>query len=259
MDTQTFLRATKKLGLNASLEQIEKFQAFSALLLEHNKKVNLTAITDPKGVALKHFADSASILSVCQISLGARMIDVGTGAGFPGIPLKIMRPDLRLTLLDSSRKRTDFLLDAIEKLELSNVEICLSRAEEAAKLPEFREKFNFAVSRAVAPLNVLCELCVPFVEVGGEFFAYKSTTVKEEARAAGPIIGQLGGKIEEIKEVDFYGEMNRSIVVVKKIRSTPRVFPRKFSKIKLVAQNKKTSVVKKSAEDEAVSSQIIQN
>jgi 16S rRNA (guanine527-N7)-methyltransferase len=232
MDIEIFLACGKNLGLIFTEPQLTAFEKFSQLLIEGNKKANLTAITDPAGISVKHFADSLAIFSAFEIPQDARVIDVGTGAGFPGIPLKIFRPDLSLTLLDASQKKLNFLEAAVAELDLNNVKLIHARAEEFSRNPEFRDSFDVSVSRAVAPLPMLCEFCLPYVKVGGHFFAYKSRSAVEEVNSAQKIIKGLGGKLVEIREVKVSAEMTRNIVSIEKIAATPREFPRKFAKIK---------------------------
>lgn len=212
---------------DVSEQQKELFEKYSSLLLLWNEKMNLTAITDPDEINLKHFADSISCRGL--INHGAKLIDVGTGAGFPGLPLKIVRPDIRLTLLDALNKRVDFLNEVIESLGLCNVETIHSRAEDAARNSDMREKFDVAVSRAVAPLPVLCEYCLPFVKVGGIFIAYKGKDAAAEAASAENASSVMGGKIAEIKET-FSEDLEHYVIIIEKTGSTPSKYPRKAGK-----------------------------
>jgi len=188
--------------------------------------MNLTAVTEFESVAKKHFADSVSILSHFEVPEGAGIIDVGSGAGFPGLPIKIMRPDVRLTLLDSLAKRVDFLEGTAEMLGLSGVECIHARAEDAARDDKLREGFDIALSRGVAALKILAEYCLPFVKVGGAFVAYKAETAREEALDAKNAVAILGGKLESIESFSLCG-MNRSLVVIRKVKETPGRYPRK--------------------------------
>ena len=172
-NTRLLVSDAEKLGISINDEQLSRFDLLSELLVEQNKTMNLTAITDPDGIAVKHFADSISVLSAADIPQGARILDVGTGAGFPGIPLLIMRPDIDLTMIDSTAKKLKYVENTVNELGLIATTLH-TRAEEASQSKEYREKFDFVCSRAVAALNVLCEYCLPFVKVGGVFLAMKA-------------------------------------------------------------------------------------
>lgn len=203
--------------------QIEKFEIYYNFLIEENKKYNLTAITDEKEVIVKHFVDS--ILPINTIKKGSFVIDVGTGAGFPGLPLKILRDDIKLTLLDSLQKRINFLNLLLEKLNIKDVKTIHSRAEDYCK--EKRECFDYSLSRAVASIPTLAEYLIPFVKVGGEVVMYKSEKLEEELSLGQKAIATLGGKVEKIddytlKEVDG----TRKILFIKKINSTNKKYPR---------------------------------
>lgn len=195
------------------------FDIYLRELLEWNKKFNLTSITDPEEIRRKHFDDSLLLLQTIQLN-NQSVIDVGTGAGFPGIPLKIACPKIKLTLLEATRKKIEFLKHLVSILDLKDVEIIWGRAEEVAK--EKREVFDVAVSRAVAKLNVLCEYCLPFVKIGGMFVAYKEEKVEEEVKAAEKAIQILGGKLKEIKKFPL-----RSLVIIEKVSKTPPKYPRR--------------------------------
>ena len=206
-------------------EQILKFYRYMELLLEWNEKINLTAITNPEDIILKHFIDSLTIEE--YINKGESLVDVGTGAGFPGIPIKIYRDDINVTLVDSLNKRINFLNDVIENTNLENIKTVHGRAEDFGQNKEYRERYDIAVARAVANLSTLTELCLPFVKVGGSFIAMKgnSTEEFEEAKKA---IEILGGKIEKIDKFNLPGtDIERNIVVIKKIDKTPNQYPRK--------------------------------
>lgn len=216
------------LGIAAPEEAAGRFEIYHEALCETNKVMNLTAITEKTEVARLHFLDSAALLC-CADMAGKRVIDVGTGAGFPGMPLKILRPDMELTLLDSLQKRIGFLSETCGKLGFADVNCLHARAEEATEL---REQFDFAVSRAVARLNMLCELCLPFVRVGGAFLAMKGPQPEEEMQEAEKAVEILGGGFGETFFYDVPGtDVRHSVVVVKKIAETPAKYPRRFAKI----------------------------
>ncbi|MEE0856038.1 MAG: 16S rRNA (guanine(527)-N(7))-methyltransferase RsmG [Ruminococcus sp.] len=218
--------------ISLSDEQIDQLQGYYEMLIEWNQKMNLTAITDPKEVAIKHFADSLSIFNYIDLPQNARVIDVGTGAGFPGVVMKIARPDLELTLLDSLKKRLVFLESVLNKLGLSS-ELIHDRAENAAQNIDLREGFDLAISRAVARMNVLSEYCLPFVKLSGHFAAMKGPDAQSEIQAAKNAIQILGGKIFKINEFELYENGGgRTIVLVEKIRPTPEKYPRNSGKIK---------------------------
>lgn len=197
----------------------DKFSRYYSLLVEWNEKFNLTAITDECGVWLKHFADS--VTSESLIKQGASILDVGSGAGFPGIPLKIVRDDISLTMLDSVNKKVTFLNEVVSQLELSNAQAIHSRIEDFDK----KQKYDVVVSRAVAELRTLCEYTLPFVKEGGIFIAYKSEKTDEEIINAKNALAILGGEVSEVKEVSV-GELTRKLVVIKKIKPTPPKYPR---------------------------------
>jgi 16S rRNA (guanine527-N7)-methyltransferase len=201
------------------------FEEYLKELLEWNKKFNLTSITNPEEIRLKHFEDSLSLLQATNLT-NQNMIDIGAGAGFPGIPLKIKRPQIQLTLVEATCKKVEFLRHIVNKLGLKNVEIVWGRAEEIAK--EKREQYDIAISRAVAKLNVLSELCLPFVKVGGIFIAYKEEKVEDEVKASENAIKLLGGKLKEIKKVTLpNSDIIRSLVIIEKISPTPEKYPRR--------------------------------
>ncbi|MBE7023116.1 MAG: 16S rRNA (guanine(527)-N(7))-methyltransferase RsmG [Ruminococcaceae bacterium] len=233
MDRLIFERGISELGFDLDERKMEKFEKFSSLLVEWNEKMNLTAVTDPEGISVKHFLDSIAPLSAVNFKEGARVIDVGTGAGFPGIPIRIVRDDLNFTFLDSLNKRINFLNEVSKELSFENVEFVHGRAEEAGKDKRFREKYDYAVSRAVANMKVLCEYCLPFVKVGGAFAAFKQFEVDDEISDAKAMIGSLGGAVCDIKEVKIpQSDIVRKIVIVEKVKETPSQFPRRANKIK---------------------------
>lgn len=215
--------------------QYEQFQKYFELLAEWNEKMNLTAITDESGVALKHFADSLSLLNFVDIPQNSSLADVGTGAGFPGVVLKIARPDIKLTLIDSLNKRLVFLGEVCAQLGIE-AELIHSRAEDGARDEKLRESFDFAVSRAVARMNVLSEYCLPYVKVGGAFCAMKGAQANEEFKESLNAINTIGGKLEK----KYFFELpenggERAIAVVRKVKNTPQKYPRQSGKIKAKA------------------------
>ena len=212
-------------------EQKEKLNLYGNLLIEWNEKINLTAITEPEEVVFKHFLDCIYFFKGVKVPEGASLIDVGTGAGFPGIVLKIIREDIDLTLLDSLNKRINFLNEVIEKLDLKNAKAIHSRAEEGGNKKELREQFDFATARAVAPLNILSEYCMPFVKKGGEFVALKGPAGITEAKEAKKAISLLGGGEEEVFSIDDEKIGKRTIIKVKKISQTLPKYPRNSGKI----------------------------
>lgn len=224
------LEDAEKLGISVTDEMLSRFEKLAYLLVEQNKIMNLTAITDPDGIAVKHFADSISALSAADFPQGARVLDVGTGAGFPSIPLLIARPDLNMTMIDSTAKKLKYVASAVESLGLA-AEVLHTRAEEAGQNKEYREKFDIVCSRAVAALNVLCEYCLPFVKVGGIFLAMKGAKAQEEIADAKNAIKTLGGKIIDEKSFTLSDGGERTIVVIKKISQVPPKYPRVSAQI----------------------------
>lgn len=219
----------KNLDISISDEMAEQFCKYMELLLEWNEKMNLTAITAPEEIAVKHYLDSLTLLKFVDIPQNARIIDVGTGAGFPSIPLMIARKDIHITMLDGTKKRLNFIDEVVNQLGL-NGETLHARAEEAGKSAKYREKFDFATARAVARLNVLSEYCLPFVRVGGKFVAMKAS-VNDEVEEAQGAIKLLGGKMSEIKEFCLPDGSERRLVVIKKISQTPPKYPRASAQI----------------------------
>lgn len=207
-----------------------KFNIYLNILIEWNQKMNLTAITDPREIAIKHFLDSAILIDAVKFNEGEKVIDIGTGAGFPGVPLKIIMGSIDLTLLDSLKKRLVFIEELKKniKIEASAVHI---RAEEGSRKEEYREKFDKAVSRAVASLNVLSEYCLPYVKVGGKFIAMKGPNAMNEIEVSRKALEVLGGNITDIKEYDLLGENKRNIVIIEKETETSTRYPRHGSKI----------------------------
>lgn len=227
---QIMIQGCEELGIHLTKEQEQQFTDYYHLLIDWNQKVNLTGITDYEDVIKKHFLDSLCIVKLSEVDENKieKLIDVGTGAGFPGIPLKIIFPEIQLTLLDSLNKRIKFLDALIEQLGLKQVEAVHGRAEDFGRKQEYREQFDLCVSRAVANLSVLSEYCIPLVKVGGNFVSYKSGKIQEELENSKKAIHLLGGKIKE--KVDFLvpeSDMARTLICVKKIRNTSKKYPRK--------------------------------
>ncbi len=213
-----------------SPENADKFHKYYELLVEWNEKINLTAITEEDDVAVKHFLDSLNAAKGI-VEDGMSVIDVGTGAGFPGLPVKIANPGISLTLVDSLNKRIGFLCEVISSLGLTDVETVHSRAEDLGINKDYREKYDVCVSRAVANLTTLCELCLPFVKVGGLFVSLKGPKAQEEAEEAKRAIELLGGSLTDIKSYDLSDtDLNHNIVIIKKISHTPTKYPRKAPK-----------------------------
>lgn len=218
------------LGVPLNERQKEQFDLYAGTLVEWNEKMNLTAIIKPEEIVIKHFVDSISLLWAVTPSQGASLIDVGTGAGFPSVPVKIVREDMKITLLDSLNKRITFLKELSQRLGQENQ--CIhARAEEAGKAPAWREKYDFATARAVAHLRELSEYCLPFVKIGGIFAALKSGEVEQELEQSRKAIGVLGGEIQEIKRLELPDESKRSIILIKKISQTSTKYPRSPGKI----------------------------
>lgn len=216
---------SQKININLLEDEIKKFFDYKEILIETNKSLNLTAITEDKEVIIKHFIDSLTINK--YITPGAKLIDVGTGAGFPGIPVKIIRSDIDVVLLDSLNKRLNFLNNVIDKLNLKDIKTLHGRAEEVGQNKDFREYFDISTARAVANLSTLSELCLPFVKVGGIFICMKGNDISEveEAKKA---IEILGGKIEQIENFKLPdSDIERNIIIIKKIKPTPNKYPRK--------------------------------
>lgn len=200
------------------------FDALTDFMLKYNSKVNLTRIVEPQEILLKHYIDSILPLTLYNVPRGTSAIDVGSGAGFPGIPMKLFRPDLDFTLLDSSRKRTDYLKAALNEIKINCV-VEQARSEELSHNPDFREKYGLATARAVANLAALCEYCLPFVKQGGAFLALKGE--HSETETAGNACKLLGGEIEEVKAYQLPNGDKRNLVIIRKVRQTPENYPRK--------------------------------
>ena len=217
-----------EMGLTFTDEQMELFAKYDDFLIDYNTKINLTRIIDPREVAVKHFGDSLTILTQDVLPQGASIADVGTGAGFPGIPLAISRPDLQITLMDSLRKRIEFLRELIQALGITNVTLVWGRAEELGQNPQYRDRFDIVIARAVAPLRVLVELCLPLTKTNGVFLAMKGPKAEEEVEAATNALKIIGGKLigTRIVVLPLLKEM-RTLIHILKNRPAPREYPRK--------------------------------
>lgn len=230
MEKEEFFRKmqekSKDLGVSFFVEQLEQFFEYMKLLIEWNEKINLTAITEPDEIILKHFIDSITILK--EIKNDERIVDVGTGAGFPGIPLSIMNPTLKITLVDSLNKRLIFLQEVVKKLKLENIEIVHARAEELGQNKKYRESFDVATSRAVANLSTLSEYLIPLVKINGKVISMKAGDTQDEIDGAKKAIKVLGGKIEKVDEFNLpQTDIRRTIILIKKEEKTPNKYPRK--------------------------------
>ena len=224
-------RGLAALGIVPPAGAVEGLERYGALLLEQNRVMNLTAITDPAQVAALHFLDSAALLGCADLA-GASLVDVGTGAGFPGMVLKLLVPDLRLSLVDSLGKRLDWLSSVCAELGLTGVTIRHARAEELSREAGWREGFDFATARAVADLRVLTELCLPYVRVGGRFLAMKAAGCQAEVDAAGRAVSVLGGRLRPLARYTIPGtEVERAVAVVEKVSPTPQGYPRRWARI----------------------------
>lgn len=220
-------QALKAMGLTVTDGQLSQFRAFNERLVETNKVMNLTAITDPKGVAIKHMADSLSCYDPDYFKEGARVLDLGTGAGFPGLPLLIYRPDLNVTFFDSLQKRLTFLENTVRDIGLT-ASFLHGRAEEMAHKPEYRSAFDIVTSRAVARLNILAEWALPYVKTGGYFISLKGAQYEDELAEGEKALQILGGKIAEVRPVHLPGlDDVRAVLYIEKVKESPKKYPRK--------------------------------
>lgn len=224
---KTLLEGLKDLDIQLDCEQKNKFILYKELLKDWNEKINITAIKDNEEIDIKHFLDSLTPISTDLFNGSKRLIDIGTGGGFPGLPLKIINPDLKVTLLDSLNKRIVFLNEVIEKLKLNEVEAIHGRAEELGRTPEYREKYDICISRAVASLDTLTEYCIPFVRKGGYFIAMKGPDVEEELENSKKAIKTLGGRINKVEKIKLpKSDIVHSLIIIEKTKETPAKYPR---------------------------------
>lgn len=219
-----------KIGIELDEYALDRFDSYAERLIRWNNHVNLTAITEPDEIVIKHFLDSLYILKYVKMDGQYKLIDVGTGGGFPGFPLLIAKPQLEVTFLDSVKKKLGFIKDVLRNSGLFG-NVSYDRAEELGRNSEYREQYDFATARAVAPLNALCEYCLPFVKVGGCFVSLKGSSGKEELAQAKTAIETLGGRLESFQEYTLPNGDKRSIIIIKKISQTPTKYPRKSKKI----------------------------
>ena len=227
-NTTSFEKDLEELNIKLDKRQVCQFLQYYELLVEWNSFMNLTAITDFDEVIKKHFIDSLSLIKSIDLSRNFSVIDIGTGAGFPGIPLKIAFPNLKITLLDSLNKRIKFLDEVINRLELKDIKTIHGRVEDFAKDKDYRENYDLCVSRAVANLSTLSEYCLPYIKVGGKFISYKSEKITDEMNAAKNAIHILGGNV--LSQVEFNlpdSDIYRNLFVIEKVKDTPKKYPRK--------------------------------
>ncbi len=232
MDNISLLKdGFNQMGLSVNEEVINELITFKDVLLEWNEKINLTTITDEREFYIKHLLDSSTCMLTNKIVDNANIIDVGTGAGFPGIPIKIINKGVKLTLLDSLNKRISYLNDVIERLKMENVKTVHARAEEAGVNKLYREKYDVVLSRAVAALNILSEYCIPFVKKGGFFICQKGPSYAEEVKEADNAIKMLGGSVINVEEYSLpFSDIKHYIIIIEKVRETPTKYPRKPGK-----------------------------
>ena len=229
IDRNQLKTEAQALGLLLDEKQLEMFDSYAEMLVETNKQFNLTAIKTPEDIVTKHFTDSLTVFAAADVPDGSKVIDIGTGAGFPGLPMLIYKNNLELTMVDSTGKKLDFVRSAVSALGL-DAEVIHARAEELGR-GELREKFDFAVSRAVASLNVLCEYCLPFVRTGGSFIALKGSKADDELAVSRTAVKTLGGKFICSKEIMLDDEQTRNLVIIEKAAATPPKYPRASAQI----------------------------
>lgn len=230
IDTPLLKLEAEKIGIQLDETALKRFDKYAEMIVETNKYLNLTAITEPTEMLYKHFIDSLSLLTVVKLQQGAKVIDVGTGAGFPGVVLLIARPDLKITLMDGTNKRLNFITQVLDELKL-NAEILHSRAELAGKDKKYREKFDLVTARAVANMNTLSEYCLPFAKVGGIFAPMKAAKAEEEIKDSENAIKLLGGRIKEVRQLNIENCGERCIIITEKISQTPSKYPRASAQI----------------------------
>lgn len=221
-----FIEEVNSISITLTETQLEQFRIYYEMLVEKNKVMNLTGITEWDEVLEKHFLDSISLIRAIDLNQELTVMDMGTGAGFPGIPLKIAFPKLKVTLADSLNKRVLFLQEVIDALKLEGIEAIHGRAEDLARDKKYREQYDLSVSRAVANLSTLSEYCLPFVKIGGQFISYKSGEIEEEVAASKSALFLLGGKLKDTVKFEL-GESGRSFIIVDKVNGTPKTYPRK--------------------------------
>ncbi|WP_077369281.1 16S rRNA (guanine(527)-N(7))-methyltransferase RsmG [Anaerosalibacter sp. Marseille-P3206] len=233
INVNTLIDGSKELDIQLTEEQVSKFTLYKELLLEWNQKINITAIDDEEEIDIKHFLDSLTILKIDLFKKGVKVIDIGTGGGFPGLPLKIVEESIDLVLLDSLKKRINFLDEVIKELKLDNVNTIHGRAEDYGQDKKYREKFDIAISRAVASLDVLCEYTLPFVKVGGYFVSMKGKNIDEELEEAKKAIRVLGGEfVDKVLVPVPNSDIVHSLIILKKVSETPTKYPRQAGKPK---------------------------
>lgn len=221
-------KASNNEGLEFNEKKYQQFMRYKDLIKEWNEKINLTAIKEDEEIIKKHFIDSIKVFKFEGLKNAKTVIDIGTGGGFPGIPMKIMKPEINIVLLDSLNKRIKFLNEVIQDLQLENITTIHGRAEDFAQEPKYREKFDVAVSRAVANLAVLSEYCIPYVKVGGYFVAMKGPAAEEEIKCSQNAIRKLGGRIEHIEKVEIEdSDLKHNLVIISKVAGTHKQYPRK--------------------------------
>ncbi len=230
IDYELLQSEAEKIGVNLGEYGADRFDTYAERLVRWNEHVNLTAITEPEDIVIKHFIDCLYIMKYVNFKKDEKLVDVGTGAGFPGMPLLIANPGLDITFVDSSGKRIGFLRDVLKNMGLAGNRIH-ERAEAVGKSAEYREKFDYATARAVAPLNVLCEYCLPLVKVGGLFVSLKGSAGMAELEAAKNAVSVLGGEVVKAEEYQLPNGDGRSIIIIRKISQTPTKYPRKSKKI----------------------------
>lgn len=227
MNIDTLIEGSKELNIELDDKALESFKTYKSLLQEWNKKIDITTITEDVEVDIKHFLDSLTPIKTQLFEGNEKIIDIGTGGGFPGLPLKIYNNNLKVTLLDSLNKRINFLKEVIESLKLKDIEAIHGRAEELSRTKEYREQYDICISRAVASLDTLSEYCLPFVKVGGHFISMKGPDVEEELKESYNAINTLGGKVIEVESIIIpQSDIKHSLIIIEKVRPTSTKYPR---------------------------------